>query len=64
MIMKILSKKYILSASLLVLSGAAMAQNLNSAYFTEGYHYRHNLNPAFGDSCSFISIPEIGRAHV
>ena len=64
MIMKILSKKYILSASLLMLGGAAMAQNLNSAYFTEGYHYRHNLNPAFGDSCSFISIPALGNISV
>lgn len=62
--MKILSKKYILSASLLMLGGAAMAQNLNSAYFTEGYHYRHNLNPAFGDSCSFISIPALGNISV
>ena len=51
MIMKILSKKYILSASLLVLGGAAMAQNLNSAYFTEGYHL------------SLIHISEPTRPH-
>ena len=31
MIMKILSNKYILSASLLMLGGAAMAQNSSSA---------------------------------
>ena len=63
MIMKILSNKYILSASLLMLGGAAMAQNLNSAYFTEAYHYRHNLNPAFGDSCNFVSIPVLGNVN-
>ena len=32
------------------------AQQLNSAYFTEGYKFRHQLNPAFASSRSYFSI--------
>ena len=32
------------------------AQQLNSAYFTEGYKFRHHLNPAFASSRSYFSI--------
>lgn len=53
-----------LALSLVVLaSGSAVAQNTNSGYFTEGYTYRYQLNPAFaaGDSTGFVSMPGIGN---
>ena len=51
-------------AAAAVLSFGAVAQNTNSAYFTEGYTYRHQLNPAFGNDKNFISIPAIGNMNV
>ena len=38
----------------------ATAQNLNSAYFLDGYKYSHRLNPAFAPSRSYFSIPVVG----
>ena len=38
--------KYILTAVCITLSGSVMAQNLNSAYFLDGYSYGYELNPA------------------
>lgn len=57
-------RKLLASALLLMGSGAAMAQNFNSAYFTDDMYYRHTLNPAFGDSLSYFSIPGIGNLQV
>ena len=39
--------KHLLAASLLMMGGTAMAQTLNSAYFTDDYKFRHDMNPAF-----------------
>lgn len=38
--------KHILAAAMLMVGGAATAQNLNSAYFTDQYAFRHTMNPA------------------
>lgn len=56
--------KYIIAASLLVLSTAAVAQNLESGYFIENYLYRHDLNPAFGNEQSYVAIPLLGNANI
>ena len=56
--------QYILAAALLMMGGSAMAQNLNSAYFTEDFNYRHDLNPAFENSQNYISIPALGNITV
>lgn len=53
-----------MAAALLMTSGSAMAQNLNSAYFTEDFNYRHDLNPAFDNSLNYISIPALGNINV
>lgn len=43
----------------------SMAQRLQSGYFTNGYLYRHQMNPAMGnDSINYISIPFFGNNHV
>lgn len=54
-----------LSASALMLSSSvAMAQNTNSGYFTDGYLYRHELNPAFGNSQNYVAMPALGNMNV
>lgn len=42
----------------------ANAQNLNSAYFTDEFKFRHDLNPAYGNEQTYISIPAIGNVNV
>ena len=37
------------------------AQGLNSAYFTQGYTFRHIENPAIGNDRNYISVPGIGN---
>ena len=49
---KMKQKKLILVATFMLSVVAATAQSLNSAYFTDGYKFRHTMNPAFGNySC-------------
>ena len=42
----------------------ATAQSLNSAYFTDGYKYRHTMNPAFGNDQGYVAIPALGNINV
>ena len=35
--------KHLVAASLLMTGGTAMAQTLNSAYFTDDYKFRHDI---------------------
>ena len=58
------SKKYIVAVALLAMSAASMAQTLNSAYFTEGYKYRHTMNPAYGNEGGYCAIPALGNLNV
>lgn len=46
------------------MSGAAVAQTLNSAYFTDDYKFRHTMNPAFGNDQNYVSIPALGNFNV
>lgn len=56
--------KYILSAVILSFSATAMAQELNSAYFTNDFKNRHDLNPAFGNEQNYFSMPGMGNINV
>ena len=40
------------------------AQSLRSAYFLEGYLYRHQLNPAFMPERDYFSIPALGNMNI
>lgn len=42
----------------------AGAQHTRSAYFTDGYLYRHEMNPAVGNEKSYISLPALGNINV
>jgi hypothetical protein len=57
-------KKLILVATLMLTVVAATAQSLNSAYFTDGYNYRHTMNPAYGNDQSYVAIPALGNLNV
>ena len=57
-------KTTICAAVLLTSCHTAMAQKLNSAYFTEGYALRHTMNPAYDNSQSYFSIPVLGNINV
>lgn len=62
--MKTSYKKYFLAAALLVTSaGTAMAQDINSAYFTDDFMYRHDMNPAFGNEQGYAAIPVLGNVN-
>ena len=56
--------KHILAAAMLMVGGAATAQNLNSAYFTDQYAFRHTMNPAYGNEQNYVSIPALGNINV
>lgn len=51
-------------ALMLISCGTAAAQNLNSAYFTDDYKFRHDMNPAFGNEQNYVSIPMLGNISV
>lgn len=46
---------------MLAVAVQAGAQTLNSAYFTDGYMYRHTMNPAYGNEQNYVAIPAIGN---
>lgn len=57
--------RYTLASALLMLSGSVSAQNLNSAYFLDGYANGHELNPAKDyDRKSYFSMPFFGNLNV
>ena len=57
-------KRYILSAALMATAGTMMAQDLNSAYFTDGFKFRHSMNAAYGNDQNYVSIPALGNLNV
>ena len=61
--MKTIIKSTLLAAALFV-SFAASAQNTRSGYFVDDYTYRFQLNPAFGNSRGFVSMPALGNLNV
>lgn len=62
--MKSIYNRIFVAASMLAVCGGAMAQDLNSAYYTEDYTFRHEMNPAFGNEQEYVSIPVLGNINV
>ena len=56
--------KYMALGLLSICSLHAMAQQLNSAYFTNDYKFRHTMNPAFGNEQNYVSMPGFGNVNV
>ncbi len=40
---------------------ASQAQTFNSGYFTDGFIFQHEMNPAFGNERGYVSMPAIGN---
>ena len=59
--MKTSFRKYILAAALTATVGTMMAQDLNSAYFTDDFKYRHDMNAAYGNDQGYVAIPILGN---
>lgn len=57
-------RKALLAVVLTASVGTMMAQELNSAYFTQDYKYRHQLNPAFGNDQGYVAIPILGNLNI
>ena len=53
-----------LAVAALGMASAATAQNLKSGYFTDGYQYRHDLNPAFANEQNYVAVPALGNLNV
>lgn len=56
--------RYVFAAAAISMASSAMAQNLQSGYFTEGYLYRHDLNPAMANDQNYVSMPGLGNLNV
>lgn len=60
--MKTIYKYLALTVAAFALCGNTVAQNLNSAYFLDGYTYGHQLNPAKDyDRKGYVSFPLFGN---
>ena len=62
--MKLTHIRYAAVALMLATAGGAAAQGLNSAYFTDDYKFRHDMNPAFGNEHNYVSVPVLGNINV
>ena len=57
-----MKKLTVIVFTVLVSVMSAYAQhNLRSAYFLDGYTYKHKLNPAFGGERGYFAIPALGH---
>lgn len=56
--------KSIIVVAVLGIASTATAQNLNSGYFNDGYLYRHDVNPAFGNDQGYVAMPVIGNLNL
>lgn len=57
--------RYFMGAMAVVCCSMASAQNLNSAYFLDGYTYGHRMNPAKDyDRKGYVSIPVLGNINM
>lgn len=59
-------KKYIKAAACLLTAGilTANAQQTYSGYFLDDYTYGFQMNPAFGNSDNFVSMPVLGNLNI
>ena len=62
--MKTTYKTLVLATALTASAASTLAQDLNSAYFTEDYKYRHDINPAFGNDQGYAAIPILGNLNI
>lgn len=54
-------KKFTISVALLASLSASAQEAPRTAYFLDGYTFRHELNPAFMGERNYISLPALGN---
>lgn len=54
-------KTIIAGAALMFTATAAQAQHTESGYFTDGYLFRHEMNPAIANDQNYVSMPILGN---
>ncbi|MEG1585964.1 MAG: DUF5723 family protein [Bacteroidales bacterium] len=57
-------KKILLVCNLLVAAVWVNGQNMRSAYFLDGFYYRHQMNPAFAPERAYFSFPGLGNLNI
>ncbi|MCM1449764.1 MAG: DUF5723 family protein [Clostridiales bacterium] len=62
--MKLNISRGLFTAFAAAVSVAAMAQNLQSAYFDDNYMYRFQANPAYGNENGFVAMPGLGNLNI
>lgn len=58
------AKATVIGYGLWVMGAVAMAQNTQSGYFNDGFLYRHEMNPAFGNDQNYIGVPGVANIDV
>jgi hypothetical protein len=53
-----------LATALCASASCGMAQEMSSAYFTDDFMYRHDMNPAYGNDQGYAAIPVLGNLNV
>lgn len=56
--------KILLISSLALTAESVSAQTSYSGYFLDDYTYRYEMNPAFGNSKNFVSMPGLGNINI
>lgn len=59
-----MKRHYIILAILISLCTNTLAQGLHTGYFTNDFLFRHEMNPAFGNEKTYVSIPALGNVNV
>ena len=55
----------IIALSIFLLSTfCAVAQSPQTGYFTDGYLYRHTMNPAIANTNNYVSLPALGNNNI
>ena len=55
--------RLLLAATVAMTAATAHAQALQTAYFDDGFLYRHTLNPAMGNDRNFVAVPALGNVN-
>lgn len=56
--------KYIATTLIATMALSATAQTTRSGYFTEGFLYRYEMNPALDNDKNYIAFPALGNVNV
>ncbi|MCH5175964.1 MAG: hypothetical protein J1F40_08760 [Prevotellaceae bacterium] len=56
--------KSVIVVAVLGTTSTAIGQNLNTGYFNEGYIYRHELNPAYGNEQTYVALPGVSNVNI